>query len=74
MLKYRLLHPELLRALGEAGHGARVLIADGNYPLATRSPGRAHGACTSTSRRTSCASPTCCPCWSTPSRSRRPTS
>jgi L-fucose mutarotase len=41
MLKYRLLHPELLRALGEAGHGARVLIADGNYPLATRSPARA---------------------------------
>ena len=41
MLKYRLLHPELLRALGEAGHGARVLIADGNYPLATRSPERA---------------------------------
>jgi L-fucose mutarotase len=41
MLKYRLLHPELLRALGEAGHGAKVLIADGNYPLATRSPHRA---------------------------------
>jgi L-fucose mutarotase len=37
MLKTRLLHPEILRALGEAGHGARVLIADGNYPLVTRS-------------------------------------
>jgi L-fucose mutarotase len=37
MLKTRLLHPEILRALGEAGHGAQVLIADGNYPLATRS-------------------------------------
>ena len=37
MLTYRLLHPEILSALGEAGHGARVLIADGNYPLATRS-------------------------------------
>ncbi len=37
MLKTRLLHPELLAALGEAGHGAQVLIADGNYPLATRS-------------------------------------
>lgn len=36
MLTYRLLHPEILRALGEAGHGARVLIADGNYPLRTR--------------------------------------
>jgi L-fucose mutarotase len=37
MLTYPLLHPEILRALGEAGHGAQVLIADGNYPLATRS-------------------------------------
>ncbi len=37
MLKTRLLHPEILRALAEAGHGARVLIADGNYPLATQS-------------------------------------
>src|SRR5688572_6420972 len=37
MLTYPLLHPEVLRALGEAGHGAQVLIADGNYPLATRS-------------------------------------
>ncbi len=37
MLTTRLLHPEILQALGEAGHGAQVLIADGNYPLATRS-------------------------------------
>ncbi len=37
MLTYQLLHPEILRALGEAGHGAQVLIADGNYPLVTRS-------------------------------------
>jgi L-fucose mutarotase len=37
MLTTRLLHPEILSALGEAGHGAQVLIADGNYPLATRS-------------------------------------
>jgi L-fucose mutarotase len=37
MLKTRLLHPEILEALGEAGHGAQVLIADGNYPLRTRS-------------------------------------
>ena len=41
MLTYRLLQPEILRALGEAGHGARVLIADGNYPLATRTHERA---------------------------------
>ena len=36
MLKYQLLHPEILAALGSAGHGARVLIADGNYPFATK--------------------------------------
>jgi len=42
MLKTRLLHPRILAALGEAGHGAQVLIADGNYPLATRSNAAAH--------------------------------
>ena len=42
MLKKGLLHPEILRALGEAGHGAQVLIADGNYPLLTRSSAAAH--------------------------------
>ena len=35
MLKYRLLHPELARALGAAGHGSKILIADGNYPAGT---------------------------------------
>lgn len=34
----RLLHPEILSALGEAGHGSRVLLADGNYPFSTGSP------------------------------------
>ena len=37
MLKTTLLHPEILYALGAAGHGSQVLIADGNYPFATRS-------------------------------------
>ena len=37
MLKYQLIHPEILRGLGEAGHGAQVLIADGNYPVVTGS-------------------------------------
>jgi L-fucose mutarotase len=41
MLTYPLLHPEILAALGSAGHGSRVLIADGNYPLVTGSPGTA---------------------------------
>ena len=42
MLKTRLLHPQVLEALGEAGHGAQVLIADGNYPLLTRSNPASH--------------------------------
>jgi len=41
MLKTHLLHPEILAALGSAGHGSRVLIADGNYPFTTGSPGSA---------------------------------
>lgn len=35
MLNYRLLHPEILAALGTAGHGSQILIADGNYPFVT---------------------------------------
>lgn len=35
MLKTKLLHPEILKALGGAGHGSKVLIADGNYPFGT---------------------------------------
>ncbi len=38
MLKSTLLHPEILRALGGAGHGSKVLIADGNYPFGTGGP------------------------------------
>jgi L-fucose mutarotase len=36
MLKTKLLHPQILEALGRAGHSSRVLIADGNYPFSTR--------------------------------------
>jgi L-fucose mutarotase len=35
MLQGALLHPELLSSLAKAGHGSRVLIADGNYPFST---------------------------------------
>jgi len=35
MLQYKLIHPEILAALGAAGHGSLVLVADGNYPLST---------------------------------------
>lgn len=34
MLRTGLLHPPLLAALAGAGHGDRVLLADGNFPLA----------------------------------------
>ncbi|MEA2572930.1 MAG: L-fucose mutarotase [Chloroflexia bacterium] len=35
MLRGKLIHPQILEALGSAGHGSKVLIADGNYPFAT---------------------------------------
>lgn len=35
MLKHRLLHPEISAILARAGHHAKVLIADGNYPSST---------------------------------------
>ncbi len=41
MLKTKLLHPDILQALGRAGHGSKVLIADGNYPFTTGSPATA---------------------------------
>jgi L-fucose mutarotase len=42
MLRYKLLHPGLAGALGGAGHGTKVLVADGNYPFGTgAAPGAA---------------------------------
>lgn len=35
MLKHRLLHPDITAILARAGHHAKVLIADGNYPAST---------------------------------------
>jgi len=35
MLRFELLQPDMLRALGRAGHGSQILIADGNYPFST---------------------------------------
>ena len=35
MLKTSLIHPDILRALGRAGHGSQILVADGNYPAGT---------------------------------------
>ncbi len=38
MLKTKLLHPEILSILGSNGHGARILIADSNFPFSTCPP------------------------------------
>ena len=43
MLKTKLLHPQLLSALGSIGHGSMVLIADGNFPFSSHTnPAAAH--------------------------------
>ena len=36
------IHPEILSVLSRCGHGDRILIADGNYPIASRCPQAAH--------------------------------
>ena len=36
MLMHDLIHPRINEILGRAGHHAKVLIADGNYPASTR--------------------------------------
>src|SRR5262249_8056759 len=35
MLKHQLLHPQISAVLARAGHSAKVLIADGNYPASS---------------------------------------
>jgi len=36
MLKTQLIHPEILAVLAASGHHSKVLIADGNYPAASK--------------------------------------
>lgn len=36
MLKTSLLHPQILKAISQAGHHAKILIADGNYPASSK--------------------------------------
>jgi L-fucose mutarotase len=38
MIKSTLIHPEILYALASNGHGSRILIADGNFPISTQTP------------------------------------
>lgn len=36
MLKHLLIHPEIIAVIGRAGHHAKILIADGNYPASSK--------------------------------------
>jgi L-fucose mutarotase len=42
MLRTQLIHPGILGALGEAGHGSTILISDGNFPHGTMPHPSAH--------------------------------
>ena len=39
MLTTKLIHPQLIAALSHCGHGSKILLADGNYPLAEKTGG-----------------------------------
>ena len=45
MLKYQLIHPRINEVLGRAGHHAKILIADGNYPASTKKGPNAEVVC-----------------------------
>lgn len=36
MLRHQLIHPTINEVLARAGHHAKILIADGNYPVSTK--------------------------------------
>ena len=36
MVSTRCIHPGILSALAHGGHGDKILLADGNFPLSTR--------------------------------------
>jgi L-fucose mutarotase len=45
MLKHQLIHPKINEILGRAGHHAKILIADGNYPASTKKGANAEVVC-----------------------------
>ncbi len=45
MLKHRLTHPKISEVLGRAGHHAKILIADGNYPASSKKGPNAEVVC-----------------------------
>lgn len=45
MLKHQLIHPKINEVLARAGHHARILLADGNYPASTKKGPHAEVVC-----------------------------
>lgn len=45
MLKHQLIHPRINEVLARAGHHAKILIADGNYPASTKKGPNAEVVC-----------------------------
>lgn len=45
MLKHQLIHPKLNEVIGRAGHHAKILIADGNYPASSKKGPNAEVVC-----------------------------
>ena len=45
MLKHSLIHPKINEVLARAGHHAKILIADGNYPASTKKGPNAEVVC-----------------------------
>ena len=45
MLKHQLIHPKINEVLGRAGHHAKILIADGNYPASSKRGPNAERVC-----------------------------
>src|SRR5207253_3599163 len=45
MLKHQLIHPKINEVIGRAGHHAKILIADGNYPASSKKGPNAEVVC-----------------------------
>jgi L-fucose mutarotase len=45
MLRHLLIHPQINGILGRAGHHAKILIADGNYPASSKKGPNAEQVC-----------------------------
>jgi L-fucose mutarotase len=45
LLKHQLIHPKINEILGRAGHHAKILLADGNYPASSKKGSNAELVC-----------------------------